>query len=763
MPITALPTPPSRQDPANFSSRADLFLGALPTFATEANALQAAVNNSEVNATAQASAANASATAAANSANAAASSATTLLASANYKGAWSTLSGALNKPASVTHSGKYWLLNTNVADVTTKTPGVASEWTELVVLQSRNIFGDNTGFRPVSEGEMVFKQVMTNSGASQHRIYKWGANFAALVLSGSMSTIRTSPDGETWTARSLPSTYTIDAVTNQGTDVIMATSGLGILKSTDSGVSWAHTGSALANASHALGFAGSTYFALQQLASATGTFQTSTNGTSWSNGGTNPLPFGHTPLLQAIAYNASTTTLIVGGTLNSSATTQAANSANGTSWTARTLNASVDLRALATNGSGTVVGVPFGSTSFQYSTNSGDSWSSVTVGSSNWLDVAYMGSSTTWVAVGSSGAILSSTAPGTTWTSRTSGTAQTLRCVGATTGQFVAAGDSGTLLTSPDGITWTARTSNTGQNIMGVASSGALWVAVGNGGAIVTSPDGITWTARTSGVTQNLSRVAYGNSRFVAVGANGTVLTSTDGINWTQQAELSAETLSSVVYGNGNWFIGGTNSLLMRSTDGTATAFTAILNTNSSNGINYVNKKRLGSMAIIQRKGSAFYWTSTDGTTWTPRSMPQRPVSSTMAQIQSDGSMRALASSLTTVMETSDGINWASSTCELPQWWPSQQPAPFKLNGAWLYPSYSNSTYETTQLFVSSSLTGPWGQYLTQSSRGAWYDAMTDEYQWEMDISGSPRAVLGGTNTHQAVLVLKGAQTGMFA
>lgn len=35
--ITALPTPPSRQDPANFSSRADDFLGALPTFATETN------------------------------------------------------------------------------------------------------------------------------------------------------------------------------------------------------------------------------------------------------------------------------------------------------------------------------------------------------------------------------------------------------------------------------------------------------------------------------------------------------------------------------------------------------------------------------------------------------------------------------------------------------------------------------------------------------------------------------------------------------
>lgn len=40
MPITALPTPPSRLDPANFSTRADDFLGALPKFVTEANTLE---------------------------------------------------------------------------------------------------------------------------------------------------------------------------------------------------------------------------------------------------------------------------------------------------------------------------------------------------------------------------------------------------------------------------------------------------------------------------------------------------------------------------------------------------------------------------------------------------------------------------------------------------------------------------------------------------------------------------------------------------
>lgn len=44
MAITALPTPPSRSDPANFANRGDAFMSALPTFATEANTLASEVN-----------------------------------------------------------------------------------------------------------------------------------------------------------------------------------------------------------------------------------------------------------------------------------------------------------------------------------------------------------------------------------------------------------------------------------------------------------------------------------------------------------------------------------------------------------------------------------------------------------------------------------------------------------------------------------------------------------------------------------------------
>ena len=63
----------------------------------------------------------------------AAASATSAVAAANFKGNWSALTGALNMPASVAHNGNFWALNTNLANVTTATPGVSASWTSLQV------------------------------------------------------------------------------------------------------------------------------------------------------------------------------------------------------------------------------------------------------------------------------------------------------------------------------------------------------------------------------------------------------------------------------------------------------------------------------------------------------------------------------------------------------------------------------------------------------------------------------------------------------
>lgn len=69
-----------------------------------------------------------SATAALASKNSAATSEANAASVANLKGAWSSLTGAIAKPASVSHNGAIWGLLNNLADVTTSQPGVTADW-----------------------------------------------------------------------------------------------------------------------------------------------------------------------------------------------------------------------------------------------------------------------------------------------------------------------------------------------------------------------------------------------------------------------------------------------------------------------------------------------------------------------------------------------------------------------------------------------------------------------------------------------------------
>ena len=104
-PISNLPSPPSRQDPANFADEADAFLGALPDFGTETNALADYMENTT------AAAAEASATAAATSATNSANSATGAATSATNAANSATV--AANSAASA--GGVLWISGTSYA------------------------------------------------------------------------------------------------------------------------------------------------------------------------------------------------------------------------------------------------------------------------------------------------------------------------------------------------------------------------------------------------------------------------------------------------------------------------------------------------------------------------------------------------------------------------------------------------------------------------------------------------------------------------
>lgn len=120
--ISNLPAVPSRGVPSTFSALFEAFLTALKdVFVGQVNTVAGEVN---ANATTASNAAGTATSAAATATSASA----TAVAGANFKGAWSGLSGTLNVPASVAHNGRLWMLLSSLADVTTKTPGVASEW-----------------------------------------------------------------------------------------------------------------------------------------------------------------------------------------------------------------------------------------------------------------------------------------------------------------------------------------------------------------------------------------------------------------------------------------------------------------------------------------------------------------------------------------------------------------------------------------------------------------------------------------------------------
>jgi hypothetical protein len=106
----------------NFNAEAYAYGSAMPAVANTIAAIgQASFTN--------AACAQEASLAAAGSAITAASMATIAQGVANFKGAWPSLAGALNKPASVLHNGHFWLLLNNLANVAASEPGMSADWT----------------------------------------------------------------------------------------------------------------------------------------------------------------------------------------------------------------------------------------------------------------------------------------------------------------------------------------------------------------------------------------------------------------------------------------------------------------------------------------------------------------------------------------------------------------------------------------------------------------------------------------------------------
>jgi hypothetical protein len=130
--VGVMPKRDGSQTPEQYSAAMDTWIAYLAplntpynTFATQANALAVTVNGYRLEAESSKDAAADSATAAAQSVQELQQYANTAL---NFKGEWSSLTGALAVPASVFHNGFFWQLLNNLANVAASEPGVSADW-----------------------------------------------------------------------------------------------------------------------------------------------------------------------------------------------------------------------------------------------------------------------------------------------------------------------------------------------------------------------------------------------------------------------------------------------------------------------------------------------------------------------------------------------------------------------------------------------------------------------------------------------------------
>jgi hypothetical protein len=182
--------------------------------------------------------------------------------------------------------------------------------------------------------------------------------------------------------------------------------------------------------------------------------------------------------------------------------------------------------------------------------------------------VAYSGQ---FVALGADGSILTSS-DGLTWVLAANGVPGTgMNGLAFGGGQYVAVGNGGSVFASADLVTWTQAVSNTANDLYNVSFQNGGFMATGAAGTLLTSPDGSSWTLLTSNTLNALRGVAFRLStgiRYVAVGDAGTIVTSADGSTWTPIAPVTAQNLRSVVHAS-RFVAVGQGGAVVLSEDGT--------------------------------------------------------------------------------------------------------------------------------------------------------------------------------------------------
>lgn len=285
----------------------------------------------------------------------------------------------------------------------------------------------------------------------------------------------TSPDGATWTARTLPSSDQWQDIA-YGNGVFVAVSDTGgtstAVATSYDGITWALRAMPTGGYWRGICWNGKVFAVVEAVS---GICATSPDGIKWTQ---HSMP--SSSRWGAIAYNGSVFCTI---TSRGNTGTNAATSPDGITWTARTLSSNHYWSDIAWNG--TVFCVVGGQpTAINVAMTSPDG--------TTWTDRT-MPATDRWVGIAWNGTVFCAIAGGT--------------------------GSSNVAATSPDGITWTAQTLPTSTFWEDIIWNGTVFCAIagGNGGTTniaATSPDGITWTQHTLPSTTGWNRLGTTHLQF---------------------------------------------------------------------------------------------------------------------------------------------------------------------------------------------------------------------------------------------------------
>jgi len=304
-----------------------------------------------------------------------------------------------------------------------------------------------------------------------------------------------------------------------------------------------------------------------------------------------------------------------------------------------------------------------------------------------------------FVAVGRDGAV--STSPdGDIWTTRTSGTLEDLNGVIFDDHEFVAVGDTKTMIHSSDGVSWQPviqdlssalsisyydsieyvdgryymrdnDTNTSGYTTLDINN----WSIIGVDAGHVTGPasiatdgftfvnyrgqysaDGLIWTLPIYSDTRS---IAYGNGAFVIVGDTGRIYSSEDGISWQQHGGNKIQVLETgaIIYAEGRFVSTRPGNYIRSSFDGLQLDLdqsVLVLGSNDS----FQDILYNGNLYIAVTRDGAIY-SSDDALVWTER-LPEEDATGFYA-VASGGGRFVAVGYQGTVFTSADGLNWSDA------------------------------------------------------------------------------------------------------